>query len=126
MAVADEDAKTPGPFDVKTVKSLIALMSHHDLSEIDLREGDRRICLRRGSHGSVAAAPSAASLPALSASAAAPVASPAPVAAANGKEYKTIKSPTPGTFYTAPSPDAEPFVRVGARVSNDNVVCIIE
>ena len=31
-----------------------------------------------------------------------------------------------GTFYRAPSPDAEPFVEVGSHVDNDTVVCIIE
>ena len=31
-----------------------------------------------------------------------------------------------GTFYAAPSPDAEPFVRVGDRVTKGQVLCIIE
>jgi acetyl-CoA carboxylase biotin carboxyl carrier protein len=31
-----------------------------------------------------------------------------------------------GTFYRAPSPDAEPFVKIGAHVSPDTVMCIIE
>ena len=127
--VADEDGKTPGPFDVKTVKSLVGLMSQHDLSEIDLREGDRRICLRRGPRVQAVAAPALQALPAPAAPAPAPTpaaATPAATSAPSGKEYKTIKSPTPGTFYTAASPDAEPFVRVGSRVSNDTVVCIIE
>src|SRR2546422_5932396 len=47
-AVADKASKTPEPFDIKTVEALIALMSHHDLQEIDLRLGDQRIRLRRG------------------------------------------------------------------------------
>jgi acetyl-CoA carboxylase biotin carboxyl carrier protein len=38
----------------------------------------------------------------------------------------TIKSPTPGTFYATSSPDAEPFVRVGSRVTPTTVVCLIE
>jgi acetyl-CoA carboxylase biotin carboxyl carrier protein len=37
-----------------------------------------------------------------------------------------IKSPTPGTFYASPKPDAEPFVKVGSRVHKDTVVCLIE
>jgi acetyl-CoA carboxylase biotin carboxyl carrier protein len=37
-----------------------------------------------------------------------------------------IKSPTPGTFYSSPSPDAEPFVRIGSRVTPTTVVCVIE
>ena len=31
-----------------------------------------------------------------------------------------------GSFYTASSPDAEAFVKVGDRVSPDTVVCIVE
>lgn len=43
--------------------------------------------------------------------------------AASGIE---IKSPMVGTFYTAPSPDAPPFLSVGQEVTPDTVVCIIE
>jgi acetyl-CoA carboxylase biotin carboxyl carrier protein len=37
-----------------------------------------------------------------------------------------IKSPMVGTFYAAPEPGADPYVRVGSRVSLGQVVCIIE
>jgi acetyl-CoA carboxylase biotin carboxyl carrier protein len=37
-----------------------------------------------------------------------------------------VKSPIVGTFYDAPSPDAEAFVKVGDRVSNGQVLCIVE
>ena len=37
-----------------------------------------------------------------------------------------IKSPMVGTFYSAPEPGAEPYVKVGSRVSSGQVVCIIE
>jgi acetyl-CoA carboxylase biotin carboxyl carrier protein len=37
-----------------------------------------------------------------------------------------IKSPTPGTFYTAPNPGADPYVRVGSRVNPNTVVGLIE
>ena len=38
----------------------------------------------------------------------------------------TIDSPIVGTFYDAPSPDAEPYVQVGDEVKKGDVVCIIE
>src|SRR5205823_5121448 len=66
--------------------------------------------------------------------AAAPTA-PAPAAAAPAvreestrpaKALVEIKSPTPGTFYAKPNPEAEPFVRVGARVAPTTVVGLIE
>lgn len=37
-----------------------------------------------------------------------------------------VRSPMVGTFYKAPSPDAEPYVTVGSRVKKGNVLCIIE
>ena len=41
-------------------------------------------------------------------------------------EAESIKSPIVGTFYTAPAPDADPFVKVGDTVHPDTVVCIVE
>jgi acetyl-CoA carboxylase biotin carboxyl carrier protein len=114
-----------------TVKALVRLMTRHDLSEIDLIEGDQRIRLRRGPK---AAGPSASVVtPAAPASAAEslPVPSgdspPAPVSPPEpSKTGVMIKSPTPGTFYTGPNPEAPPFVTVGSRVTPTTVVCIIE
>lgn len=44
----------------------------------------------------------------------------------NEENYKTVKSPMVGTFYTKASPTAEPFVKVGDRVKKGDVLCIIE
>jgi acetyl-CoA carboxylase biotin carboxyl carrier protein len=122
--VADDALKTPSPFDVRTIKYLVGLMSQHDLSEIDLREGDLRIRLRRGARKVVVA--SMPSQPAAPASSAPPApAVPAEVAPTTPSLH-LIKSPTPGTFYSASSPDTEPFVRAGSRVTPTTVVCIIE
>ena len=41
-------------------------------------------------------------------------------------ERKTIKSPMPGTFYRRPSPDEDPFVNEGDRVSSGDVVGLVE
>jgi len=64
---------------------------------------------------------------------AAPVSAPAPSAAAAGEApkaagagLKEIKSPMVGTFYMAPEPGAEPYAKVGTRVSAGQTVCIIE
>jgi acetyl-CoA carboxylase biotin carboxyl carrier protein len=37
-----------------------------------------------------------------------------------------IPSPIVGTFYRSPSPNAEPFIKIGSNVEEDTVVCIIE
>jgi acetyl-CoA carboxylase biotin carboxyl carrier protein len=65
-----------------------------------------------------AAAPPAAAAPAAPAPAAAP-----PIVPSNLVE---IKSPMVGTFYKSPEPGAEPYLKVGSRVSPGQVVCIIE
>ena len=130
--MAAEDDKDPRPFDVRLIKTLVALMKQHDLSEVDLNEGDHRIRLRRGARTAVVAAPAAAP----TATPPGPVAHPTPAPAAApppaaepakpAKNLVAIKSPTPGTFYTSPSPDAPAFVTVGSRVTPTTVVCVIE
>jgi acetyl-CoA carboxylase biotin carboxyl carrier protein len=120
----------PGPgagdiFDVKRVRRLIELMKEHDLAEIDLRQGDQRVRLRRGAEPLVTSG--------------APVSYMAPVAAGNAPasekaaagpgasaDLAVVKSPMVGTFYLASSPDSPPFVKVGDHVGPDTVVCIIE
>jgi acetyl-CoA carboxylase biotin carboxyl carrier protein len=126
--VADDPSTTPGPFDVRTVQQLVALMTQHDLSEIDLQEGDQRLRLRRGFNKTAPLA--------LPASIPAPVPAPAPAAPAPaapavaappaGAKLLEIKSPTVGTFYARPKPEDPAFVSVGSKVSATTVVCLIE
>jgi acetyl-CoA carboxylase biotin carboxyl carrier protein len=129
--VADDTSKIPSPFDVRTIKDLVLLMSRHDLSEIDLREGDLRIRLRRGPQGvTVAGGAVTTLLPASTPAAAVPSSTdtrpPADEQARQSKTAHEIKSPTPGTFYASSSPDVEPFVKIGSKVTPDTVVCLIE
>ena len=111
-----------GIFDVERIREIVALMEDHDLSEVDLQQGDDKIKLRRGSDTQVvAAAPVAAAPPAA-------VAAPPSVSGASAPDAGgvLIKSPMIGTFYAKPKPDSAPFVSVGSIVNNDTVVCIIE
>ncbi len=129
MPVSDKATKQPGPFDVRTVQALAALMTEHDLSEIDLRDGSQRLHLRRGGAAALPAAPaptpmSAPAAPAPAAHGGPPASAPAPAAA--GRKLLEIKSETVGTFYTRPKPGAPTFVQVGSRVKPDTVVCIID
>ena len=114
-------------FDVQRVRDLIELMKDHELSEIDLRQDDKRIRLRRGPENMpVMAMPAAAAMPAPApvAAAAAPVESAGSDAADDNAIY--ITSPTVGTFYSKPNPDSKEFVKVGDVVSPDTVVCLVE
>lgn len=114
MAEANQDA--PRPFDVKTVEDLLRLMTVHDLSEVDLKEGDQRIRLRKGPLGGPLSDPTPAA-PA----ATAPSMPSAPPAA----KFLEIKSELPGTFYSRPAPEKPEFVKVGSRVTPDTVVCYV-
>jgi acetyl-CoA carboxylase biotin carboxyl carrier protein len=118
-----EPAEAHDVFDVRRVRRLVALMNEHDLSEIDLRQGNQRVRLRRGADQPVfAATPSYAPAP-VPAPAAPSASGPAPAAAPAGK---TINSPMVGTFYLSSSPDAAAFVKIGDQVGPDTTICIIE
>jgi acetyl-CoA carboxylase biotin carboxyl carrier protein len=125
---ADEPGKAPGPFDVRTVKALVSLMTQHDLSEIELRDGNQRLRLRRGAYqplvpvGAVATTPVVSVATSSNPKAESPPAPPRPPA----RQLLEIKSPTPGTFYAAPKPGEPQFVKVGSKVAPDTVVCLIE
>jgi len=111
--------KTTGPMDVALLERIVKLMEANDLNMVELRDGERRVVMKRGP-----AAPVTMQI-------AAPVAGgvPPPPSAANGvveEKLHEIKSPMVGTFYTAPSPDAKPFVTVGSAVSEETDVCVIE
>jgi acetyl-CoA carboxylase biotin carboxyl carrier protein len=123
----------PGPgdvFDVRKIRRLVELMNDHDLAEIDLRQADQRIRLRRGGEMQPATVIPAVSVPPAGVTApdsgrAAHPASSAPGTASDAS-VTIIKCPMVGTLYTAPSPNAEPFVKVGDYVSPNSTVCIVE
>jgi acetyl-CoA carboxylase biotin carboxyl carrier protein len=111
-------------FDVKRVRRLVELMKEHDLAEIDLRQGEQRVRLRRGAEPLISA-PAAYAASAHSALFAA-AASEKPAEAAASADLAVIKSPMVGTFYLAASPESPPFVKVGDHVGAETTVCIIE
>jgi acetyl-CoA carboxylase biotin carboxyl carrier protein len=124
-------------FDVRKIRRLVELMKEHDLSEIDLQQGEVRIQLRRACTAGQAAA---ATAPAPTAAAPAPAASGSPSAAAGAapesgesaaadslpKGIALVRSPMVGTFYTAPDPESPAFVKVGDHVGLETTVCIVE
>jgi acetyl-CoA carboxylase biotin carboxyl carrier protein len=114
-------------FDVRRIRRLVELMNDHDLSEIDLRDAEVRIRIRKGREpliAPMAAVP--APSPVYEAPAAKPAAAPAAPAAESEEHVAVIKSIMVGTFFAAPSPESPPFVKVGDRVGPDSTVCIIE
>lgn len=123
--------------DVRVLEQIVKLMSANDLNTIEVRDGDRRVMLKRGVDVAAANASSAyyapqygnTPSPGLAAGAAtgATGGSTASVPAVSDEaNYTTIKSPMVGTFYAAASPDAKPFVSVGTTVDEETDVCVIE
>ena len=113
-------------FDVKRIADLIELMKEHDLSEVDLRQDSKRIRLRRGADNVPMVAMPQAMPPAAPAPISAPGAPSASSEPAEADNSVYITSPTVGTFYSKPKPDADTFVKVGDMVSPDTVVCLVE
>jgi acetyl-CoA carboxylase biotin carboxyl carrier protein len=113
-------------FDVKRIRRLVELMNEHELAEIDLRQADQRIRLRKGGDPLVTAAPvRAAAAPAATAEAGSSSAIAAP-AKVDDKDIVVIKSPMVGTFYASASPDSPAFVKVGDHISSQTTVCLVE
>ena len=110
-------------FDIKRIRRLVELMKAHDLNEIDLRDGEQQIRLRREDETVVTQA-----APVIPAAAAPAPAAPAPAAPAAEAEDEGlfVISPMVGTFFTAASPDTEDFVKVGDHVGPETTVCIVE
>ena len=107
-------------FDLKRVKQLVELMKANDLSDIEIRQGDLHVTLRRASQTTV-----------LSSMPVAPVQSASVTSIPQDKQAEPtnttiIKSPMVGTFYAASSPASPPFAKVGDTVTPEKTVCLIE
>lgn len=114
--------------DLRKLKTLIDLVSESGIAELDITEGDDhvRIVNRSNATAVVAAAPAAA-VPTIVAAPAPAAAPAAPASPAKTEEAAAaIVSPMVGTFYRAPSPGAEPFVKEGDSIKKGQVIGIIE
>jgi acetyl-CoA carboxylase biotin carboxyl carrier protein len=113
----------------KEIKDLIDLVADRGLSALEVEQTGFRIRIEgahsRGGNGSAtlaveagAGAPSPAPGPSLAAA--------EPAAARDEENLHVITSPIVGTFYRAPSPEADPFAEVGQKISKGKILCIIE
>lgn len=114
-------------FDVDRIRQIIELMEEHDLSEVDLQQGDEKIKLGRGQ---TVAAPVYAAPPASAVSSGGSPSGSAGGGSAGGGSVDsgtiTINAPMIGTFYSKANPESPAFVKVGDHVGPDTVVCIVE
>jgi acetyl-CoA carboxylase biotin carboxyl carrier protein len=118
--------------DIRKVKKLIELLDESGIAEIEITEGEEAVRISRYSTSApVAPAPAPAQV------AAPPSTQPPPPAAAPAQPSETaaapaeedgypVPAPMVGTYYSASSPGAAPYVQVGDRVSEGDTLCIIE
>lgn len=118
--------------DIRKIKKLIDLVESSEVNELEIQEGEEtvRICCHDKQQVQLASQQTHTSTPPISPS----------VDPVNNAHYTPSKndstsqmanthevtSPMVGTFYEAPSPDAEPFVKIGQRVNAGDVLCIVE
>ncbi len=122
-------AHSPGsPMDLELLERIVKLMAANDLSTVEVRDGDKRVILRRGAAPETSGFPVTFNAPSQHAAAPPPPAVTPPPAAAIDSDagLVAIKSPMVGTFYSSSGPDAKPFVAVGTAVDEETDVCIIE
>ena len=98
------------------IEQLTQYLKEKGLAELSIETKEGKVTIKKDS-GAVFTSPQGASLQ--------PSSTPSP------KETKQsnlseVKSPMVGTFYTCPSPGAEPFVQIGSKVNDGTVLCIIE
>ncbi|OUW82451.1 MAG: acetyl-CoA carboxylase, biotin carboxyl carrier protein [Gammaproteobacteria bacterium TMED222] len=114
--------------DIRKVKKLIEMLENSSLNEIVIKEGEESVKLVK-SAGNIQTPQMIAASPQVL----------APAIEEKEPEEKTkeepedkiisgksINSPMVGTFYSSPNPGADTFVKVGDKVSEGDVLCIIE
>ena len=118
---------------MKEVKELIQEVLQSDISEFELEHTGTRLRLKRGFSKDSAVIPPAYAQPPATVDNyrqdAVPEAVPAQVKSAakdRDDSVHIITSPIVGTFYRAPSPDAEPFVKLGDQVEEGSILCLVE
>ena len=124
------DKSTGGGIDPTLVETLAEIINRLDLSEIEVEKGDLKIRVARQITPApvhlattVPAAPLTA-MPGTALTAVLPAAMTLPVAEAESPG--TVKSPMVGTAYLRPSPEALPFVEIGAPVKAGDKIMLIE
>ncbi len=105
-------------FDVERIRQIIKLMEQHDLSEVDLQQGDEKIKLNRGAVQAVQPAPVAVTPPAVS--------SPSAGGCFGDRRYDHDQRADGGHFLFRANPESEPFVKVGDTINDESIVCIVE
>lgn len=104
---------------IEKIRELAQILSQNELSALEFSEGETRIRMERGAGKGAAAEP-------VKPPRSVPEPSSEKDAGVDFNRLTEVKSPLVGVFYAAPSPEAEPFVKVGSAVRKGDVLCIVE
>ena len=115
--------------DIRKVKKLIELLEESGIAELEIKEGEESVKIRRHPSGPAVHLPEVTPqmVPPVATTVAAPpaAAAPAPPVSEVPEGHKVL-CPMVGTYFAAPAPNAEPFVKIGDEVNAGDTVCIIE
>ncbi len=116
--------------DIRKIKKLIELLEESGIAELEISEGEESVRISRQPRMTMSQ-PMAMPAPIMQLPAAAPMLAPAapPAVAGEAKpraDEGTVTAPMVGTYYSASSPGAKPFVEVGTEVKVGQILCIIE
>ncbi len=114
--------------DIRKVKKLIEMLENSSLNEIVIKEGEESVKLVKSAGFNqapqmVSAPPQVIEQPATEQKLSEETNEETKPKTIDGK---SINSPMVGTFYSSPNPGADSFVKVGDKVSEGDVLCIIE
>lgn len=116
--------------DIRKIKKLIDMLAETDVTEIEISEGEENVRISRQQQNSAPPPQYYTVAPPASSAAQPAPAEPTSATASAGEQSvpdgKIIRSPMVGTFYAAPSPDADDFVKIGQQINSGDTVCIIE
>ena len=120
--------------DIKKVRKLIELLENSQVDELEVHEGEESIRVSRYAKNAVTLNPSSTSTFSPNTQLTeTPLSSQTTDADGNMAKQASqelqgqiIKSPMVGTFYSAASPDSNPFVSVGQKINVGDVLCIVE
>ena len=120
--------------DLERIRELLKLVADSGVAEVEIEDEEFRLVVRT-SHPAAPPivaqqpvampAPQQITLPVPAAPSQDPAGSAESATTASANEV-IVKAPIVGTFYASPSPDADPFIRVGDVVKKGDVLCIIE
>lgn len=113
---------------IKQIRELAQILSQNELNSLEIVEGDTRIRLEKGGAQTAASAVQQASGQSETAQPiqTAPAEKTERDAGVDFNRLTEVKSPLVGVLYAAPSPEAEPYVKIGSTVKKGDILCIVE